>query len=48
MDKLLIFRSGLPGNLVAAILDGINISVFVIIKLPTLCVQQTQNYKIKN
>jgi hypothetical protein len=38
MDRLLIFRSGFPGNLVAAILDGINISVFVIIKLPTLCV----------
>ena len=33
MDKLLIFKSGFPGNRVAAILEGINISVFVIIKL---------------
>ena len=33
-----IFKSGFPGNLVAAILEGINISVFFIIKLSTLCV----------
>jgi hypothetical protein len=43
MDKLLIFKSGFPGNLVAAILEGININVFVIIKLSILCVYQTQN-----
>ena len=35
---LLIFRRGLPGSLVAAILEGINISVFAIINLPNLCV----------
>ena len=34
-NKLLIFKSGFPGNLVAAILEGININVFAIIKLLT-------------
>ena len=47
MDKLLIFRSGFPGNLVAAILEGINISVFFIIKLLTYASNRRKIIKLK-
>ena len=45
IDKLLIFKSGLPGNLVADILDGININVLAIVNLPTYA---SNRRKIKN
>ena len=48
IDLLLIFKSGLPGNREADILDGIKINVFVIVKLTKIMRQTNAKLKIKS